>query len=356
MTKERLNTFLIIVLLVTAFLYRIPLLSQVGKDYITFQQAVNDLLMGINPYVDTIRSFQDKDLTSGGYAYFPGLLYTFYSLYVFSFVSHIPYEILWKIPNLLAEFGVAYFLIKILRPKGITVTLFGLFVWLFNPYLVLYQRYTYTDAIPVFFMLASLYHLGKEDVLSGALFALAVIFKPFPLFAFPVFILLSKQKIKFLTAGALVGLVFSVPFMTNLNDFFTYIKGSLFVHEGRSVTGRPFLFYISYYFKIELIQIIPLKIYTLLATFLGWLVVPLLFFIKKVRNPYILTALVLTIFYIFTPVLNRTYLIWFLPMFIIAISYLKKNIYFYSSLILFYAFYSWYLWQWIDGFHITRPW
>jgi hypothetical protein len=356
MTKARIYNIIIIAVFSFALLIRIPLMTQVGKDYVTFLQSVNELLLGINPYIDTIRSFQDKDLTSGGYAYFPGLLYTFYSLYVFSFLSHIPYEILWKIPNLLAEFGVAFLLFKILRPRGFGITLVSILIWLFNPYLILDQRYTYTDAIPVFFMLASLYYLGKEDVASGALFALAVLFKPYPLFTFPVFFLLSRNKIKFLVAGALVGIFFSIPFMNSLTDFVTYIKGSLFVHEGRSVTGRPFLFYISYFYKIEFFQIIPLKLYTFMASFLGWFLVPILYFTKKVRDPYVLSAIVLTTFYIFTPVLNRTYLIWFIPMFLISLSKFKKPIFFYSIVFLFYAFYSWYLWQWVDGFHITRPW
>lgn len=356
MTKERFLNILIVFVLLAAFLVRIPLLTQAGKDYATFQQSVNDLAFGINPYKDTLRSFQDKDITSGGYAYFPGLLYTFFSLYIASVISSIPVEILWKIPNLLAEFGVALMLIKILKPKGIGVTLVAVLIWLFNPYFVLDQRYTYTDAIPVFFMLVSMFYLGKDDVIAGALFALAVIFKPFPLFALPLFLLLSTKKINFITSGALIGLLFSIPFFRSIEDFTTYVKGALFVHEGRSVTGRPFLFYISYFYKIEFIQLVPIKIYTTLATFFGWVLIIAMYFIKRIRNPYVLSTAALASFYAFTPVLNRTYLLWFLPFFLISLASFKKSVFFYSAAVLFYAFYSWYLWQWIDGFHITRPW
>ena len=356
MTKDRTFNLLLFLALLTAFLIRLPLLTQVGKDYVTFQKSVNDLVVGVNPYIDTLRSFQDSDIYSGGYAYFPGLLYTFFVLYVVSFVTSIPVEILWKIPNLLAEFGVAILLIKILKPKGLGITILAIAVWLFNPYFVLDQRYTYTDAIPVFFMLSSLYYLGKDDVVSGAMFSLAVIFKPFPLFAFPLFLLLSSKKIHFISAAALVGVLFSLPFMRSFEDFITYIKGALLVHEGRSITGRPFLFYISYFYKIEFIQLIPIKVYTTLATFLGWLVIIVLYFIKKIKNPYVLSTSAFLTFYAFTPVLNRTYLLWFLPFFLISLTSFKKNIVFYIITTLFYAFYSWYLWQWVDGFHITRPW
>ncbi|NMB69919.1 hypothetical protein GYA27_01845 [candidate division WWE3 bacterium] len=356
MIKERISSILIVFVLLAAFLARIPLMSQAGKDYVTFQQSVNDLAFGINPYKDTLRSFQDKDITSGGYAYFPGLLYTFFSLYLVSIISYIPVEILWKIPNLLAEFGVAFLLIKSLRPKGIGTTLVALVIWLFNPYFVLDQRYTYTDAIPVFFMIASMFYLGKDDVVAGALFALAVIFKPFPLFAFPLFLLLSSKKLNFIVSGVLVGLLFSIPFLRSFEDFMTYVRGALFVHEGRSVTGRPFLFYISYFYKIEFIQLIPIKIYTTLATFLGWVLIIAMYFFKRIKNPYILATAALVSFYAFSPVLNRTYLLWFIPFFLISLASFKKHVFFYTIAILFYAFYSWYLWQWIDGFHITRPW
>lgn len=337
-----------------ATVLRLVMFSQVGKDYDTFLTTVNIFLNGQNPYYETLRSFSDPDLTSGGYAYLPGLLYSFYSLYVVSFITHIPYEILWKIPNLLAELGVGILLVKLLQSKGKLVTICGLMVWLFNPYILSQQRYTYTDAIPVFFMLFSLYKLGKDDVLAGSFFGLAVVFKTFPIFAFPIFLLFSKDKLKFLVSGTLVGIAFSIPFMRSLSDFTTYIKGSLFVHEGRTITGRPFLFYISYMYHIELFQIIPVKYYTYASILSAWFFPLILYFWRKIKNPYVLSTIALACFYLFTPVFNRTYVIWFLPILIVSLAQLKKPAY-YISVVSFYIFYYWYLIQWSDGFHITKP-
>ncbi len=343
------------VIFIAAILFRFPLFTQVGKDSQTFEKAVTRFSMGINPYIDTIKSFSDKDISSNGYAYFPGLLYTYYGLDVISVITHIPGSILWKIPGFLAEIAAGLMLIKILKNKPFGVTVVALLIWLFNPYLVVDYKYTYTDAIPTLLLFLSLYFIEKDSVLTGVFFALSVIFKPFPIFVFPIYLLLVKDKFKFLTAGFIIAFVFSLPFMTSISNFLTYIQGSLFVHEGREVTGRPFLFYISYYLHIEFFRIIPIKFYTLMATFLGWILILLAYFVKKVKDPYILATISLCAFYLFTPVLNRTYILWFLPEFLISLSLFKKSKFFYISAFVFYIFYIWYLYQWVDGFHITRP-
>ena len=79
---------------------------------------------------------------------------------------------------------------------------------------------------------------------------------------------------------------------------------------------------------------------------------------KLILDKDILSTVSFIRFYAFTPILNRTYLLWFLPVFIIGtynfVEKRNKFIY-YVVLIGFYGFYYWYLLQWKDGFHIWRP-
>jgi hypothetical protein len=350
------TSLLLAIIIIFGLSLRLTMFAQAGKDTSTFLKTVNSFMMGENPYKLTLRSFEDSDVTSGGYAYFPGLLYTFYILYVLSFLLHVPYIILWKIPVLLADLGISILLVKILKDKGNGATVTALLVWLFNPYIITNLKYTYNDPIAIFFFLLSIYLMDKNQVHAGATYAIAVIFKTFPLFCAPVYLLFSKKNLKFIIAGLMVATVVSIPFLKTINDFLTYLQGSLFVHEGREVTGRPILFYISYYWHIEFIRLVPLKIYTLLAVFLGWLAVVFFYYVLKIKDIYILCTVVLSNFYLFTPVLNRTYLLWFLPVFLISSTRFSKNKYvFYAVIFIFYLFYSWYLLQWKDGFQTTIP-
>jgi len=275
-----------------------------------------------------------------------------------SLVTAIPSSVLIKIPHLLADFGIGLLLYKMLRKENYYILLLGLFVWLFNPYIQVKSLYTYSDSIPILFMLLALHYLEKDDVLSGAFYALSIALKTFPIILLPIFLIQSKDKIKFILSGLIIAFAISVPFMKSVTDFTTYLDGAIFVHGSRAMQGRPFLFYISYFYKIELFQIIPLKIYTYFAMFSGMLVTTYLLLKTKLKDPYVLSTISFILFYLFTPVLNRTYLLWFMPVMIIGLSNIlkdKKPIYYIASLTGFYTFYHWYLSIWKDGFHIWHP-
>jgi hypothetical protein len=236
--------------------------------------------------------------------------------------------------------------------------LFSLTLWFVAPYIVLKHNYVYVDPIPIFLMFLSLYLLKKDSVLSGASYALSVGVKTFPLVLLPIMILSTKDKKKFLIAGAIVGISFSLPFMTSIDDFMTYLNGAILIHSQRFIQGRPFLFYISYFYKVEFFQIIPFRVYTLLAMFGGWILTTTLYYLKLVKNEYILSLIAFVVFYTFTPVLNRTYLLWFLPIFSVGTYYIFKKRYmvlYYAATLSFWIFYYYYLIDWKDGFHIWRP-
>jgi hypothetical protein len=94
------------------------------------------------------------------------------------------------------------------------------------------------------------------------------------------------------------------------------------------------------------------KIYTYIAILGSWFVTWWLFMKKKVQDKFVLSATAFLTFYIFTPVLNRTYLIWWIPFMILASFELskKKTWLYFVLLAAFYIFYAWYLSQWFRGF------
>ncbi len=361
-------TFLKLIPISTIFLIaiwqRTEFFSQTGKDIYAYERAVQDLFRGVNPYKWTLESFSNPDDPGNhGFAYLPGLIYINSVATILHLLSGIPLTTLQKIPILLADVGVGILLIKLLN-KNYLATILGLVAWFFNPYFFIKSNYVYTDPLPIFFLLLATYFLEKDDVLSGTFYATSIALKTFPYILFPIFFLKSKSKFNFLAAGAIIGLFVSIPF---LNDLETYIRGAVLIHSERFIQGRPFLFYISYFYKVEFFQIVPFKIYTYLASFSGWIVTTLIILIDKKKHfsdKYLLCTVAFLLFYLFTPVLNRTYLIWFLPLFIVATYKITKNIgknvymhAIYNFLIIsfYWLFYYEYLKIWKDGFHIWRP-
>ncbi len=364
--KEKLTSFekplkaaILVVIILLAVLKRGTYINDQSKDIYAYEKAIGDLIAGKNPYVWTVESFSNPDDPSNhGFAYFPGLLYIFAPFYILHLQTGFPHYVLWKIPVLLADIGVGLLLFQIFKKKGILPLTTALLIWFFNPYTVFRTGYAYADPLAIFFMFLSLTLLEKDEVLAGASYALSIAIKTFPFVIFPVVILKSKNKIAFLLSGVMVGILISLPFLKSPQDFMTYLNGTLFVHQNRFIQGRPFLFYISYFYKIELFQIIPFGVYSLVASFSGWVLATIAYLSKKISNKYILSLIPFLTFYLFTPVFNRTYFMWFIPIYVTSMFDIfekKRRILFYLSQILFFSFASWYLIQWVDGFHIWHP-
>jgi hypothetical protein len=349
------------ILILIVFLYpTYPNLFTPGGDKSTYLKAISDFIDGKNPYEWTIITYsnQEKYLSDLGYAYLSGFLYLLSPLYVFSLYFKTDYDILSKLPVLIADLFIAFLIFRKIANKNYFTGLIAVGVWLLNPYFLTKGLYNHNDQIPVLFLLLSLIYLGKDDVKTGSFFALSVLFKTFALVLLPIYFLLIKNKKDFLVSALIIGLFFSFPFMRSFDDFYNYIYGSLFVHSGREIQGRPFLFYLSYWLDFEFIQTIPVRVYSSLAMFGSWAVVLLGFYFFKIKDKYILGTIAAFNFYLFTPVLNRTYLLWFLPVIIFgafSISKLKKPYLFYLIIIPYFLLFYFYLKDWNLGFHEVIP-
>lgn len=356
----------ILIVISTSYRLNIALNSKPGGDLQTHIRAVEELNTGINPYLWTIESFHnDKDPNNKGYAYFPSIMYVNTPLRLLSIQMTNSYSDsitlmskLYFLPGIIANVFICMFFIVFYYRINKFAMLFSLIFWLFNPYFVLKQNLLAYDAITIAFLLWALYFLQKDDVISGVLFAIAFSFKTFPIILLFVFLLKSKSAIKFILSGAFVGLFLSIPFLKSFFDFSTYLKGAFFVHGNRFIQGRPFLFYISYFYKVELFQIIPFKFYSIGSIVFGWISSVLLYFTNLIKNKYALSVFPFIIFYVLTPVLNRTYVVWGIPFFLVGFYNLfgkKYKFLFYGVNVFYWFFIYWYLGQWKDGFHIWRP-
>ncbi len=345
-------TFLIAVLL------RLEFFSGSGKDVYAYEKSVEDLLTGVNPYKWTVESYSNADDPGNhGYAYLPLLLYLNSFFYIVSKLSGISFYVLSKLPILLADLGVGIILVKLLYRKNYWALLGALLFWFWNPYFYMKNNYVYTDPLPVFLSLLALYYLEKDDVLAGVFLALAVAAKPYSLVFLPLFLLKAHKPLKLMASSALVGLALSIPFFRSWDDFMTYLNGAVFVHGDRFVQGRPFLFFISYYGKVELVQIIPIKFYVYASILSAWLFTGTAHFLFKIKEKYLLAAVCLGLFYFFTPVLNRTYMLWLMPVYAIALYGVlgRRLLLYYLSLLSYWVFYYVYIYYWREGFHIWRP-
>ena len=366
------------VIFATAILLRLCIFDQRGGDHDAYKMAVADFRKGINPYEYTVRSYQEETLKHG-YAYMPTLLYIQSFLENFNgfFRLDAPTTHLWKIPVLLADIGIGILILLILKKQNFSkqISLFGLIFWFINPYFFMRFEYTNYESLPIFFLLLSLLYVGKKDFLSGILFALSISLKTFPVILLSLMIVKSKNLKLFVLGGLLTGLVLSAPFLTSTDNFSLMLNGSFFVHGERGIQGRPLFSFISYYtqnFGLSFLQSEFSKIYTFIAL-IGAQVVPLyLHFKKKTSNIWILALSSFAVYYLFTPVLNRTHFIWGLPFIYIAVANsfsnnLKKHILttsiFYISLCFYY-----FLWTkglknplefggavWIDPVFQNRP-
>jgi hypothetical protein len=359
--KSRLVEFikigLIALLIISSTYLRYRLLDEAGGDLSTYRQAVTEFISGVSPYKYTVKSFTRPELDlDHGYAYFPTLLYIYTPLYKLHVAHNIPLQRAWKSAMFLAEIGVALILIKLFYKKDYLACLVGLAMWLFNPFLIARNSYVYTEPFGILFMLLALYYLEKNDFWTGVFFAISFSFKAFPVILFPMFFIKSRKKLLFLAGGASVALLISIPFMKSFESFLTYIQGAILVHGVRDPQGRPILFMVNNLLGLSLYSLELAAIYKYLSIILGWLVTSYLLLKKKVVDKYVLSVISFSLFYLFTPVLARTYMLWFIPVYVIGMYEVfkdKKRIWYYLSLIAFYAFYATYLFFWYKGVRIV---
>jgi len=352
--------FLIVVL---GIALRLLIFDKVGGDYVTYKDAMSSLHLGINPYIYTLESFKTTGIEHG-YAYLPTLLYIQYGIWILdnSIGVIISTVILWKIPVLICDLLILFFIAKEFNKHKINVSecilrLICLATWFINPYLMSRYEYSMYDPIFLLFILLALKNLDNDTFISPLFYSLAVSLKTIPVIVFPLFFLKTTKKLKFIFIGLLVFILISIPFMRSYYDFSTYINGSLFVHSQRALQGKPFLTYISYYLsplRINFFQIKYIKEYAMLSMLLSFIIPVFLYYKGKLKDKYTWTLLSFFIYLLLTPVLSRTHILWIIPWLVIVVyrkfSGSKRVWVGIGSLLIFWIFSFMYLYGWNKGF------
>lgn len=364
---KKLETLLKIGLILGVFLFstylKYKVLDEAGGDLVTYRQASIDFLAGKNIYKDTVDSYKPGSSVEHGYAYFPTMLYIYAPLYKLSLIAHLPLQRVWKASVFIADIGVGLMILKILWKKNYLAALAGVTFWWLNPFLIVRNSGVYTEPFGILFLLLALYYLEKDDIKSGIFYAVSFSFKSFPLILLPLFLIKSKKVSKFLLGAGVFALLISIPFMRSVKDFVWYVQGSFLVHGSREPQGRPLLLFLTHYTSIPVFNLAIASIYKYLSIIIAWVLTIYLNFKKKVTDKYVLTMISFAIFYLFTPVLTRTYMLWFIPIYTIGVFNIfdqkkegfntKNKIFYFISLFAFYIFYAWYLSLWTKGLVIT---
>lgn len=357
------KVLIILAILLAGMYQRYKLLDESGGDLPVIRMAVTDILESKNPYETTVGTFRKVNpyvaIGNGidhGYAYMPTLLYIYTPLYLVHQHFHVPLQRIWKSVTMLAELAVAAYFVKKFFVKDFTILIATLVVWLFNPYIMARNSYTYTDPIGIIFMLMALDRLGKSDIKAGIYFALSVSFKAFPLILLPLFLFKATKKLKFLLSGFITAFVIAIPFMSSLKNFSMFFRGSFLVHSNREVQGRPFIGYIAYLLNLRVYTPVSSAILIYTATFLGWFYTLTTFLRKKEIDIYHISFMCFILFFLFTPVFTRTYILWLIPIYILYLyeKFKYNRIYFYVFLSIFYLFFYIYLKVWDQGFTLKN--
>jgi len=331
--------------------------DKAGGDITVFRKAVTDLLSGANPYYEAVASFtQPEKGLDHGYAYFPTLMYMYTPLYLVHLNFDIPLQRVWKTLTLITDYVIAAILIKMFYKKDYFAAALASFFWLYNPYIFIRHEYSYNDSMGILSMVLALYFMETKSAVSGFWYAVSVSFKTFPVVLFPLFMLKTKNRVRFLAAGFAFALLISLPFITSIKDIKTYVRGTVLIHGERDPQGRPLLIFVQYYTHLPLFNLAHITLYSIASMLSGWVATLYLYFKKITRNKYVLSMISFLGFYILTPVFNRTYLLWFIPVYILGMYELlaKRNKWaFYVSVVLFYVLYSWYLSIWTKGVQVS---
>ena len=262
------------------------------------------------------------------YEYEPG----FFSLllYLFSFfvkdVAQFCY--VFGTVQLLFDFGVIFYLTKIIDFLGLKIKRRLVIVYAFAP-TVLVLGFARFDLMSVFFMVSAIYYyLIKRDFRVGFMLALGISFKWFPI-AFLISILSLRTTEKARLVKILVS-SFGLFFLMHILLFFFYSEHIF----------DPFIFYVKFAhtpFPDSLIGLFlvwfPSLSYMVLSLRICFgvlfLISSLWIFLKGTRNPIFRTSALIVIFILFNGyIYSPQWHIWFLPLLALNKRIDKKSIFF----------------------------
>lgn len=238
--------------------------------------------------------------------------------------------ILLKIPYLIFDFGIAYFLYNLFTNKKDKKL--ALLLWIFNP-VTLYATYMIGqfDIIPTFFVVTALYLVNKDSnslsdkkvFLSSLLLGIGASFKLFPLlFLIPLATLLHnwRKRVAVLVIGISVYLITILPFI-----------GSAGFRRTALIANQTLK---SFFAQIPISGGETIILYLLFILFFY-----LIFIYKRLNGEFVWQRffIIILLFFIFTH-FHPQWFLWLIPFFIIELIISKfKHLFLYTLILISYT-------------------
>ncbi len=313
--------------------------------------------------------FYSKDVWTN---YTPGMIYVFYFLGVlknlFSLSDQYFYFLL-KLPSILADITLAYFIYKVLVktvPK--TLALYGLAFYLFNPVMIFNSAIwgAFDAPLTLFVFLAVYYLAEKRIILSSLLMGIAFLIKPqaiaiAPVFGIWLFRYFSINRFfKLVVPGFLFIIILSIPFFPSdpIFGFFNlfvqmakdYNANSLFAYNFWGIFG----FWID---DDTILGFLSYRTWGLLLLSGFWIYFFAIFWRKKILDVYILSTLAFLAFFFLPTRVHERYLFSAIPFLILISIYLKSKTLIVSTILLslLHTLNLYYVYVYYNEFYLKLP-
>lgn len=181
--------FLLSILLVLGFIVRLYKIDNPVADWHSWRQAdtaavsrnfINDGINMLYPTYDDISSIQSGLENPTGIRMVEFPIYNAFHAFLFNTFGNFTIEKWGRIATIIITLLTAVFLFLLGRKHySSRVGLLAAFFFLFLPFNVYFSRVILPDPLGVLFMVSGLYFFGINTILSGILFGLAFLQKPF---------------------------------------------------------------------------------------------------------------------------------------------------------------------------------
>ncbi len=305
---QKIERIAIALLFIGSLTLRIPMLPVMGGDFDSYEEYVEQVLVGKNPYEATQESFQKPGLEHG-YGYPPLWLYLIIISYqAASLADFLDFVVLMKIPVLIFDLWLGALILLALRKRASRfIAVAGAAIWLFNPHNVVTGSFTHFDPIPSFCVLAALYSMERSERRASVALALGTVAKMYPVLLLPHFLRTSGDRKRFFLRFAAILFFLSLPFLVWNHTAYLY---TIFVaHFARGYGGISLLGELNRTFGFSLPSYCGLLVMAGLYLFLVCR--------KKPMDGYAFTSLLLGAFLVFSPVGHKTYPLWFIPPYLV---------------------------------------
>lgn len=329
------RSYLVIGIIAFIIFHLIPLFlfKEVESDISFLREVPRILFSGKDIY--SVSSYPDYYPSYPRYTpYFPFWVYFVALADSLAIKLMIPYAILIKIPGVLANLGIALLIYKYAKVWGIKTALkeklFALY--LLNPAPTLIATYQgHWDTVVLFFLILGLVmFLTNKKVVSGLIFSLATLIKPWPIIFMPLLLVRIKSnsdRLKFISIYSLPLLLSMITYSLFVNTSFIRIIKAIFLYQ--SLAGWWGISFLVFAVGKRLFSHWNL---TIILNASKWLLGSLLIavsFLRKVKVTQLMLLLILLIF-VFTPGLSIHYLVWIVPLALLIQDI--KNYFFFSIL------------------------